>query len=118
MPTSPNERLQFAAIGCDRMAWKDISTIGGHASVEMMGLCDIDATRFIRAEERWPGRPRFSDDREMFDALDGKDRCGQYHALTAQEASKRRFHVYWQKVADIIHNKARLRISCLGDGMF
>lgn len=103
MPTSPNERLQFAAIGCDRMAWKDISTIGEHASVEMMGLCDIDATRFIRAEERWPGRPRFSDYREMFDALDGKIDAinitipDHHHAVAAQEALRRGLHVYCQK---------------------
>ncbi|MFT5467872.1 MAG: putative dehydrogenase [Verrucomicrobiales bacterium] len=103
MPNSPNQRLQFAAIGCDRMAWKDISTIGDHSKVDVVALCDVDETRFAKADEKWPGRPKFSDYREMFDQLDGKIDAvnitipDHHHAVAAQEALRRGLHVYCQK---------------------
>lgn len=103
MSDSPNQRLQFAAIGCDRMAWKDVSTIGSHSKVEVVALCDVDETRFAKADEKWPGRPHFSDYREMFDQLEGKIDAvnitipDHHHAFAAQEALRRGIHVYCQK---------------------
>lgn len=101
--SKPKERLRFAAIGCRNMGWKDVSTIGAHPSVEMVAFCDVDSRHFDRAEEKWPGRPKFSDFREMFDRLEGRIDAvnvtipDHSHAFAVQEALRRGIHVYCQK---------------------
>lgn len=85
------------------MGWKDVSTIGAHPQVEIVAFCDVDARHLDYAERDWPGRPKFSDFREMFDRLDGKIDAvnvsvpDHSHAIIAQEALKRGLHVYCQK---------------------
>jgi len=85
------------------MGWKDVSTIGAHPQVEMVAFCDVDSRHLDYAERDWPGRPKFSDFREMFDRLDGKIDAvnvsvpDHSHAVIAQEALKRGLHVYCQK---------------------
>ena len=69
MSQTASSKLRFAAIGCDRMAWKDLSTIGMQRNVEVVALCDIDRTQFARAEKAWPGLPKYSDYRKMLDQL-------------------------------------------------
>lgn len=97
------EKLRFAGIGCRNMGWKDVSTIGSHPQVEMVAFCDVDARHLDYAERDWPGRPKFSDFREMFDQLEGKIDAvnvtvpDHSHAFIAQEALKRGLHVYCQK---------------------
>lgn len=103
MATPPSKKLRFAAIGCDRMAWKDISTIGMHKNVEVVALCDIDRKRFANAEKAWPGLPKFSDFRKLFDQMgDEFDAVNvtvpdHSHAVITQEALRRGKHVYCQK---------------------
>jgi predicted dehydrogenase len=97
------EKLRFAGIGCRNMGWKDVSTIGAHPQVEMVAFCDVDARHLDYAERDWPGRPKFSDFREMFDRLDGKIDAvnvsvpDHSHAVITQEALRRGLHVYCQK---------------------
>jgi len=85
------------------MGWKDISTIGGHPSVEMVAFCDVDERHFDLVEKEWPGRPRFRDYREMFDRLDEQIDAvnitvpDHSHAIIAAEALRRGIHVYCQK---------------------
>lgn len=97
------KKLRFAAIGCSHMGWKDISTIGKHPDVEMVAFCDVDSRRFKQAEKQWPGRPKFSDFRVMFDKM-GKEIDAvnvtvpdHQHAFITQEAMRRGLHVYCQK---------------------
>lgn len=85
------------------MGWKDVSTIGSHPQVEMVAFCDVDSRHFDYAEKKWPGRPKFSDYREMFDQLDGKIDAvnvtvpDHSHAVITAEALRRGLHVYCQK---------------------
>ncbi len=103
MAAATKEKLRFAGIGVRNMGWKDVSTIGSHPQVEMVAFCDIDTRHFDYAEKKWPGRPKFSNFREMFDKLDGKIDAvnvtvpDHSHAVIAQEALKRGLHVYCQK---------------------
>ncbi len=100
---SRKEKLRFAGIGCRNMGWKDISTIGSHPAVEMVAFCDVDSRHFDRVGKEWPGRPHFSDFREMFDRLEGKIDAvnvtipDHSHAFAVQEALRRGLHVYCQK---------------------
>jgi len=97
------EKLRFAGIGCRNMGWKDVSTIGTHPQVEMVAFCDVDSRHLDYAERDWPGRPKFSDFRDMFDKLDGKIDAvnvsvpDHSHAVITQEALRRGLHVYCQK---------------------
>ncbi|MGY8644108.1 MAG: Gfo/Idh/MocA family oxidoreductase [Verrucomicrobiales bacterium] len=97
------EKLRFAGIGCNGMGWKDVSTIGMHPQVEMVAFCDVDSTRFDKVDKGWPGVPKFSDWRELFDKMDGKIDAvnvtvpDHSHAIITQEALKRGIHVYCQK---------------------
>ena len=97
------EKLRFAGIGCRNMGWKDISTIGSHPQVEMVAFCDVDSRHLDYAERDWPGRPKFSDFREMFEQFDGKIDAvnvtvpDHSHAFITAEALKRGIHVYCQK---------------------
>ncbi|NNE90476.1 MAG: Gfo/Idh/MocA family oxidoreductase [Verrucomicrobiales bacterium] len=97
------EKLRFAGIGCNGMGWKDVSTIGSHSRVEMVAFCDVDSTRLDKVEKGWPGLPKFSDWRELFDKMEDKIDAvnvtvpDHSHAVITQEALKRGIHVYCQK---------------------
>ena len=46
-----NSRLQVACVGVDGIANLDIARVGSHPAVKVVGLCDIDANRFAKADE-------------------------------------------------------------------
>jgi predicted dehydrogenase len=98
-----NSRLQVACVGVDGIANLDMGRIGSHPAVKFVGLCDIDANRFGKADEKFPGVRHFADYREMFAALgDGCDAVivdtpDHMHAPVAVAAMQKRKHVYCQK---------------------
>jgi len=100
---NPNSNLQIAAVGCSGKGFSDISEIGSHGKAKYVGFCDVDSTRFAKADEKFPGVPHFSDFREMFGKLrDGYDAVivstpDHMHAPVALEAMRRGKHVYCQK---------------------
>lgn len=69
-------KLQVACVGVDGMGFSDLSQVGSHLSVQFVGFCDIDANRFARADEKFPGVPHFRDYREMFEQLGDAGGCG------------------------------------------
>ncbi len=96
-------KLQVACVGVDGMGFSDLSQVGSHPSVEFVGFCDVDANRFARADEKFPGVPHFRDYREMLeqlgDAVDAVlvDTPDHMHAPVAVAALARGKHVYCQK---------------------
>jgi len=98
-----NSNLQIVAVGCANKGFSDIAEIGSHAKVKYVGFCDIDSTRFAKADEKFPGVPHFVDAREAFAKLgDTFDAAivstpDHMHAFFALEAMRRGKHVYVQK---------------------
>lgn len=98
-----NSNLQIAAVGCSGKGLSDILEVGSHAKAKYVGFCDVDTTKFAKADEKFPGVPHFSDFREMYAKLG--DTCDavivstpdHMHAPVALDAMRRGKHVYCQK---------------------
>ncbi len=61
-----NDRLNIAGIGVGGKGWVDIN---GVDSENVVGICDVDASRLAKAGEKFPSAQRFADWRVMFDRL-------------------------------------------------
>lgn len=100
---SPNSMLQVASVGVDGMGFSDFKNIISHPKVKIVGLCDIDANRFEKADKEVPGVPHFADYMEMYEKLGDKIDAvnvaipDHSHARASIEAMKRGKHVYCQK---------------------
>lgn len=100
---NPNSNLQIAAVGCSGKGLSDILEIGSHARAKFVGFCDVDTSRFGKADEKFPGVPHFQNFREMFAKLgDSFDAAivstpDHLHAVVGMDAMRRRKHVYCQK---------------------
>lgn len=98
-----NSNLQIAAVGCNGKGMSDISEIGSHARAKYVGFCDVDSTRFAKADQKFPDVPHFSDFREMFTKIGDKfdavsvSTPDHMHAPVALDAMRRGKHVYCQK---------------------
>jgi len=98
-----NSNLQIAAVGCSGKGLSDITEVGSHARAKYVGFCDVDTSRFDKADEKFPGVPHFQDFREMFARLG--ETCDavivstpdHMHAFIALEAMRGGKHVYCQK---------------------
>jgi hypothetical protein len=62
-------QLNVAAVGVNGMGWSDLNNIGTHAGVHFAGFCDIDSSRFDKADAAYPGVKHWADYREMFEQL-------------------------------------------------
>lgn len=97
------QELQIAAIGVNGMGWSDLSSIGSNAKVKFVGFCDIDKSRFDKADGAFPGVPHFADYRELFSSIGDKidavivSTPDHMHAPIAMAAMKLGKHVYCQK---------------------
>ena len=100
---NPNSNLQIAAVGCSGKGLSDILEVGSHPRAKYVGFCDVDTSRFAKADEKFPGVPHFQDFREMFAKLgDTFDAAivstpDHMHACIALDAMRRGKHVYCQK---------------------
>jgi hypothetical protein len=98
---SPNEKLNFAAIGS---GGQGASNLAAAAPTEnIVALCDVDDVRAARTYERFPNAPRFRDYRKMLDQQ-GKNidaviiaTPDHTHAVAAIACMERQKHVYVQK---------------------
>lgn len=98
---NPLERVRFACIGVDGKGSSDTDDAGKHGVVE--ALCDIDSNRLNKKGAKFPNAAKFSDYREMFDALGDKidgvtvSTPDHSHAAAAISAMKHGKHVFCQK---------------------
>ncbi|HCP13650.1 MAG TPA: gfo/Idh/MocA family oxidoreductase [Planctomycetaceae bacterium] len=98
-----HKQLNVAAVGVNGMGWSDLNNIGTHDGVHFAGFCDIDSSRFDKADAAYPGVKHWADYREMFDQLGtGFDAVivstpDHMHAPVAMAAMKMGKHVYCQK---------------------
>src|SRR5512143_3939219 len=98
---SPNEKLNFAAIGS---GGQGAANIGAAAPSEnIVALCDVDDRRAAATYNRFPKAPRFRDFRQMLDK-EGKNidavivaTPDPMHATAAVWCMERGKHVYVQK---------------------
>lgn len=98
---SPNEKLNFAAIGSGGQGASNISAAAPTENI--VALCDVDDRRAAPTFERFPNVPRFRDFRQMLDK-EGKNidavivaTPDHMHALAAMSCMERGKHVYVQK---------------------
>ena len=97
------QTLHVAAIGVNGMGWSDLSNIGSHASVKFVGFCDIDKSRFDKADKAFPDVPHFADYRQLLADNGGKidavivSTPDHMHAPIAMAAMRLGKHVYCQK---------------------
>jgi len=91
--------------------------IASHPKVKYVGFCDVDSTRFDKADKLIPGVPHWADFREMFNKLgDTFDAVNigtpdHTHALIAIEAMRRGKHVYCQKpLASTVWEARQMRL--------
>lgn len=100
---NPNSKLQVASVGANGMAFSDIKNIGDHAAVKYVAFCDVDTTRFDKADKDFPGAAHFQDYREMFAKLGNTIDAvnvgtpDHMHAKASIDAIRLGKHVYCQK---------------------
>lgn len=100
---SPNSTLQVAVVGCKGQGFSDLSRLGDHPQVKYTGFCDVDTSRFDKADAKFPGVAHFQDYREMFAKLGNTFDAAlistpdHWHAAMALDAMARGKHVYCQK---------------------
>ena len=111
---SPNAgRLRLASIGVGGMGASDLGALSSHALVDIVALCDVDATRLAAAAAKHPNAKLFSDFRKMFDEMQHEIDAVQVstpdhtHAPAALSAMHRGKHVYCQK--PLTHDVAESR---------
>jgi predicted dehydrogenase len=112
-----NSRVNIAAIGVEGQGYADLHSVSSHPKAKFVGFCDVDSTRFAKADALVPGVPHFRDFRAMLAKLgDTVDAVivaipDHMHALAAIEAMKRRKHVYCQKpLAQTVWETRQMRL--------
>jgi hypothetical protein len=98
---SPNEKLNFAAIGSGGQGASNLSA--ADPTENIVALCDVDDRRAARTFERYPKASKFRDFRQMLDK-EGKNidavivaTPDHMHATAAIWCMERGKHVYVQK---------------------
>ncbi len=101
--TVKRARLRHACIGVGGMGRHDLQNIGGHPDVDIVALCDVDATLLAEASALFPDARTYGDWRELLaaehDRLDSVNVStpDHTHAPATMIALQRGLHVYCQK---------------------
>ncbi|HXE52081.1 MAG TPA: Gfo/Idh/MocA family oxidoreductase [Tepidisphaeraceae bacterium] len=99
----PSEKIRMAAIGVGGQGGSDLKQFRKTNEVELVALCDVDQKRAAPTYELFPDAKRFTDYRQMLDAVE-KDidavlvaTPDHFHAVAAMAAIKRGKHTYCEK---------------------
>ncbi|GMW00819.1 MAG: dehydrogenase [Candidatus Hydrogenedentota bacterium] len=102
---SPNDKINFAAVGCGGKGASDIASCDRE---NIVALCDVDWNRAAATFDKYPAVKKYKDFREMLD----KEKIeamtvstpDHMHAPVAMAAMERGIHVYVQKpMAHTVH---------------
>ncbi|MBP9900278.1 MAG: Gfo/Idh/MocA family oxidoreductase [Verrucomicrobiota bacterium] len=110
---APNAKLNHACIGVGGMGWNDLNTFLQHPRLQVVALCDVDATHLDKAAKAVPGARLYSDWRELLekegDTIDSVNASvpDHMHFAIAYSAIQRGKHVYCQK--PMCHDVAEVR---------
>jgi predicted dehydrogenase len=111
-----NDRLRLAGIGVGGMGRADLAALSSHPQVEVVAICDVDATNLAAAGEKHGSARRFADFRRLFvEFADGFDAVhvstpDHTHAPAAMTALNHGKHVYCQKpLTHDVHEARQLR---------
>jgi predicted dehydrogenase len=122
--TNPNSLVHVACVGVNGMGLTDVSQIGSHSKVKLVGFCDVDKDRFDKADVKFPNVPHFEDYRDMLAQLG--DRCDAVsvstpdhtHAPVALAAMRRQKHVFCQKpLAHTVKEVRQMRLQTEKSGL-
>ncbi len=101
---SPNSKLQVGCIGIAGMGGNTMRSIASHRGVEIVGLCDVDASEMPKAARNFANASTHSDWREMLSGkhIDKFDAItigipDHMHAAPAVTALRAKKHLYLQK---------------------
>ena len=106
-------RLNHACIGVGGMGWSDLQNFLQHKSVQVVALCDVDATNLEKAAQLVPGARLYADWRELLhlegDRIDSVNLAvpDHTHFSIAYSAIQKEKHVYCQK--PMCHDVAEVR---------
>ena len=98
--TSPNEKLNIAAVGAAGQAASDISNC---ATENIVALCDVDWAHAAGTFKKFPKAKRYKDFRKMFDEISREIDAvivaipDHMHAFASMAAIKLGKHVYCEK---------------------
>lgn len=100
---SSDKKLRIAQVGLGAMGVNDLKSIASHPSVDVVALCDVDASKLAAVKAKYPNARIFADYREMFRSMGGDidavvvstpDHAHAPVSLMAMEMNK---NVYCQK---------------------
>jgi predicted dehydrogenase len=100
---TPNQTLQYAAVGSAGRGGYDIGSITGHEKIRMVAAADVDATIFPKLNGKYEDFKAFSDWREMFEKMGDQidivsvSTPDHMHGIVALSAMNLKKHVYVQK---------------------
>jgi len=109
-PKSPNEKLNFASIGCGGKGHSDLRGVGSH---NIVALCDVDENQAGQARKDFPDAKFYHDYRELLEKEQKIDAVivstpDHTHAPAALMAMRLGKHVYCQKPLTHLVSEARL----------
>jgi predicted dehydrogenase len=110
---SPNSKLNHACIGIGSMGWGDLQNFLQHQHVQVVALCDVDASNLDKAAKAVPGARRYADWRELLrnegDRIDSVNVAvpDHTHFSAAYSAIQKGKNVYCQK--PLCHDVAEVR---------
>jgi len=111
----PSGRVRLASMGASNMAFATLDGIATHASVDLVGVAEIDTSRNGRVVAKYPQAKLYQDWRKLLDTewknLDAV--CvgtpDHMHAPQSMAAMQRGLHVYCQKpLTSHVHESRKL----------
>ena len=100
---SPNDRMKVAFIGTGGRGGRNLQTIAGTKTVDVVGLCDVDTRFLTNAGTKFPEAKQFQDFRKLYDDI-GDDIDAvvvstpeHTHAYATMPALQLGKHVYCEK---------------------